>query len=251
MNRDSRNGIIAWGVICAVCSPGVFFFVPTFFYQLFTWSLDSHDSRMGFGLVCTIVFITGIALIISTERDCKKVMGRELYVSCLEGIPDFEREQRLHLTLDVKNRAILMDGQKAKDVPSKHQQYTPTKHLKDTQVRLRFQQITKLNYIYWEGDVSRWEPGTIGFSTPGLFKGTRMYVPATRGHFYKEKLKVDYALEIQYRDQKGFPDRIVLKVGSRDDYVDKWVEALCRCTNLPAPQYVPAVKPEKPGPRYL
>lgn len=215
-------------------------------------NLDTSASGLVPALCSIPIFIIGTIMLAYEEKErARRTKGRECDVTHLEGIPDFEREQRLHLTLDVEDRIIIMDGQKEKDVPSKHQKYTVTEHLKDTQVRLRFQQITKLNYICWEGDVSRWEPGTMGFSAPGLFKGTRMYVPGTRGYAYTEKLKVDYALEIRYRDQAGSPARIVLKVRSRDDYVDKWLEALCRCTNLPAPQYVPPVKPEKPGPRYL
>lgn len=211
---------------------------------------DVPSSALGFEFGCAFFVVTGIIILVNNELDHRKTKGREWDVTHLEGIPDFEREQRLHLTLDVEDRVILIDGRKAKDVPSKHQQYTLTKHLKDTQVRLRFQQITQLSYIYWEGDISRWEPGTMGFSAP-LMGGVRMYVRGSSGYAYTEKLKVDYALEIRYRDQAGSPARIVLKVGSRDDYVDKWLEALCRCTNLPAPQYVPPVRPEKPGPRYL
>lgn len=185
------------------------------------------------GIIITILFLWTFIAIIYGEIEKKKTKGRECDATFLEGPPDFKIEQNLHLTLDVKNRVIIID------------------RLKETQVRLRFQQITKLNYIYWEGDVARWRSGSPGFSYPGFFKGTRVYVRPTSGYSYTEKLKVDWALEIQYRDQKGLPARIVLKIGRYDDYVDKWLVSLCRCTRLPAPQYIEPVKPAKPGPRYL
>lgn len=225
-----------------------------FIAQIMGGSIDlMHDDLTVPAILVFILIFDILFWVYVVTGDAKtqgKTKGRECDVTHLEGIPDFEREQRLHLTLDVKNRVILIDGRKAKDVPSKHQQYTLTKHLKETQVRLRFQQIAGLSFIDWEGNVSRWEPGTMGFSAP-LMGGVRMYARGSSGYAYTEKLKVDYALEIRYRDQAGVPARIVLKVRSRDDYVDKWLEALCRCTNLPAPQYVPPVEPEKPGPKYL
>lgn len=206
------------------------------------------------GVIITILFLLSLLGIIGSiydENERRKRKGRECRVIYLEGLPDFELEQRLCLTLDVQNRVILIDGLKELDAHSKDQSLKRVSGLKDTQVRLRFQQVTKLNYIYWEGEISRWVSGSSGFSYPGLFKGTRVYVPPTSGYFKKEKIKVDGALEIQYQDQKGFPEHIVLKGGRNDDYVEKWLESLCRCTRIPAPQYIPPIKPAKPGPKYL
>lgn len=243
-------------VVISIIFGGLYVFSAIFVLALILSFLSGNMDLSGVGIGPTLsfvaIFIIGTAGMVYSEKErARKTKGRECNAACLEGLPDFEREQRLHLTLDVKNRVILMDGKKVKDVPSKHQQYTLTKHLKETQVRLRFQQITKLSYISWEGDVSRWQPGTAGFSYPGLFEGTRYYEPPTPGYDYTETLKVSRALEIQYRDQAGFPSRIVLDTSRDASYAQALLEALCRCTNLPAPQYIPPVQPPQPGPKYL
>lgn len=200
------------------------------------YGAEMMGGELVLGIIITILFLLSLFVFVACiyeEIEKKKTKGLECDVSFLEGLPDFKIEQSLHLTLDIKSRVILFG------------------RLKESQVRLRFQQITKLNYICWEGNISRWVPGSSGFSYPGLLKGTRVYVRPTSGYTKHEKLTVDGALEIQYKDKNGFPARIVLKIGQDDDYVDKWLESLCRCTMLSAPQYIPPVKPEKPGPKYL
>lgn len=192
--------------------------------------------EMVLGLIVTILFLLSLLGVIGAiyeEIEKKKNKGKECDAVCLEGLPGFKQEQAVHLTLNLKDLSVLFSDRK------------------ETEVRLKFQQIMKLNYICWEEDVVRWKSGSNGYSYPGLFEGTRVYVPPTSGYSYTEKLKVDWALEIQYRDQRGLRDRIVLKIGRYDDYVDKWLETLCRCTKLPSPQYIEPVKPVKPGPKYL
>ena len=227
-------------------------FVLALVLSFLSGNMDLSAVGIGPTLFCVATFIIGtISLVYSEKERARKTKGRECNAACLEGLPDFEREQRIHLTLDVKNRVILMDGKKVKDVPSKHQQYTLTKHLKETQVRLRFQQITKLSYICWEGEVTRWEPGTSGFSYPGIFEGTRHYVPPTEGYFKTETLRVNHALEIRYQNQIGVPSRIVLDISKDTSYAEALLESLCRCTRLPVPQYIPPVPSPNPGPKYL
>lgn len=192
------------------------------------------------GLIVTLLFLLsllGVIGAIQEEIEKQKSKGRECKAVCLDGLPGFKREQEVHLTLDIKDLSLLFDDRK------------------DQKIALKFQQIKKLNYIDWEGDITRWVEGSNGYSYPGLFEGTRVYVPPTAGYSKTEKLRVKRALEIQYRDQRGVPRSIVLDVskdGSLDgSYAEALLESLCRCTRLPAPQYIKPVKPAKPGPKYL
>ena len=197
-----------------------------------TWK-DLSSSEMTAGFVCTIIAVIGIILLVSSEMDKRKTKGRECGAVCLDGLPGFKREQAVHLTLDIKDLSLLFDDRK------------------EQKVALKFRQITKLNYIDWEGDISRWVAGSDGYSYPGLFEGTRVYVPPTEGYSKTEKLRVKQALEIQYRDQRGIPRSIVLDASKDGSYAEALLESLCRCTRLPAPQYIKPVKPVKPGPKYL
>lgn len=206
------------------------------------------------GIIITILFLfslLGIIGIIHEEIERRERKGRECRAFYMEGLPDFEREQRLRLTLDVKNRIILMEGLKELNSPSQYQTLTRLSGLKTAQAALRLPQITKLSYIDWEGEISRWVPGSSGYSYPGLFEGTRHYVPPTEGYFKTEMLHVNRALEIRYQNQSGVPSRIVLDISKDASYAEALLESLCRCTRLPAPQYVPPVKPANPGPTYL
>lgn len=209
-------------------------FVLALIFAFMSGNMDLSAIGIGPTLFFVAIFAFGtIAVVYSEKERARRTKGKECDAVCLEGLPGFKCEQALHLTLNLKDLFVLFSDRK------------------ETEVCLKFQQIIRLNYICWEGEVIRWKSGSNGYSYPGLFEGTRVYVPPTSGYSYTEKLKVDWALEIQYRDQYGLRDHIVLKIGRYDDYVDRWLETLCRCTNIPAPQYVEPVKPVKPGPTYL
>lgn len=242
---------VFYGFICFICSPVVFLFVLEMLRHLVTLNGDFSGVDMEVGVVCTAIVLPGLIWLIMSERKRAKRKGWQCRVHCLDGLPGFKREQITDMTLDLKNMVILMDGLKYRAVPAKHQWSTSTDDLKEIHVCLRFEQIVKLSYICWEGDVTRWKPGTNGFSYPGLFEGTREYVPPTSGYAYTEKLRVDPALEIQYRDQGGVPRRIVLDIRKDKRYAAALVESLCSYAALPHPQYVAPVEPSKPGPTYL
>lgn len=221
------------------------------FLPLIGGRVAPNSPEMAGPFICVFIFVIVAVVLINNELDRKKNKGRECRAFYMEGLPDFEREQRLRLTLDVKNRIILMDGLKELNSPSQYQTLTRLSGLKTAQVALRLQQITKLSYIDWEGEISRWVPGSSGYSYPGIFEGTRHYVPPTEGYFKTEMLRVNRALEIRYQNQSGVPSRIVLDISKDTSYAEALLESLCRCTRLPAPQYVPPVKAANPGPTYL
>lgn len=224
------------GLIICVLGIAYFFsalFVLALVLALFSGNLDLSNIGAGPTLACIIIFAIGTVCLVYAEKEKAKTKGRECGAVCLDGLPGFKREQAVHLTLDIKDLSLLFDDRK------------------DQKVALKFQQITKLNYIDWEGDITRWVEGSNGYSYPGLFEGTRVYVPPTEGYAKTEKLRVKRALEIQYRDQKGIPRSIVLDISKDSSYTESLVESLCRCTRLPVPQYIPPVKPAKPGTKYL
>lgn len=204
-----------------------------FLANLIGGSVDFTEDDLTAPTIWVLIFIFATILLVFQEAERRKTKGLECRAICLDGLPSFKREQITNLTLDVKNR-ILFFGD-----------------LKEEKVAIKLQQISQLNYIDWEGDVSRWKPGSPGFSYPGIFKGTRVYVPSTSGYAYTEKLRVNRALEIRYQGQDGIKGRIVLDISKDENYAEKLLESICRCTRLPAPQYIQPVKPAKPGPKYL
>lgn len=237
-------------LLCVISVPISISFLVTLIQGPFGGGKDFSDGAMLLGSICTLVVIIGILRFVENERRRSVTKGRECRAVCLDGLPGIQREQLTNLALDMKNEVILIKGLKDSVGLPKHL-LKGKYELKETDVCLRFRQITRLNYTDWEGDVTRYVPGTSGVSYPGIFEGTRYYEPPTPGYFKTEALRVSQALEIRYRDQGGVPQRVVLDISGDSYYAQALLESLCRCTRLPAPQYVPPAKPAPPGPRYL
>lgn len=117
---------------------------------------------------------------------------------------------------------------------------------------LPFNQIVRVNFITWEKTIVKalnpMAEGIVG----GLIGGDAMAVVSAidaKGRTRAEKVKVPYALEIQYHP-KGDSRTVksVVMAPTVKGTAKEWAETLSKYAGLPAPQYI---QPEKKGPTYL
>lgn len=135
----------------------------------------------------------------------------------------------------------------------RNEKHLRLKDLKDQRIILPFSQIVQVNFITWEKTITKalnpLAEGIVG----GIIGGETMAVVSAidaQGRTRAEKVKVENALEIQYHpkgDYRTIKSIIVRSGLTRNDTV-KWANTLCRCANLPAPQYI---TPQPKGPTYL
>lgn len=118
---------------------------------------------------------------------------------------------------------------------------------------LPFKQIVSVNFVTWEKTITKalnpLAEGIVG----GLIGGNTMAVVSAidaKGRTRSEKVKVEGALEIRYHPKEDFRTVkcIIIDPGRPRSMGEKWAKTLCRCANLPAPQYI---TPQPKGPTYL
>ena len=134
----------------------------------------------------------------------------------------------------------------------KDSEYIDFENLKKEKTILPFKQIVSVNFITWEKTIAKelnpLAEGIVG----GLIGGDAMAVVSAidaKGRTRAEKVKVPYALEIQYRPKGDLRTikSIVVDPSSRSTG-EKWAKTLCRCAGLPEPKYI---APQPKGPTYL
>ncbi len=134
----------------------------------------------------------------------------------------------------------------------KDEEYICFENLKKEKTILPFKQIVSVNFVTWEKTITKalnpLAEGIVG----GLIGGDAMAVVSAinaKGRTRSEKVKVPFALEIQYHPKGDFrtAKSIVVDPSVRSTG-EKWAKTLCRCVNLPAPRYI---EPKAKGPTYL
>ena len=135
----------------------------------------------------------------------------------------------------------------------KDEEYIDFENLKKEKTILPFNQIVQVNFVTWEKTITKalnpLAEGIVG----GLIGGDAMAVVSAidaKGRTRSEKVKVPFALEIQYRPKRGVKTvkSIIIDPGRPRSMGEKWAKTLCRCANLPAPRYI---EPQPKGPTYL
>ncbi len=121
---------------------------------------------------------------------------------------------------------------------------------------LPLSQIVKISIITWEKTIATplnpLAEGIVG----GLIGGSTMAVVSAidaKGRTRAEHIKLERALEIQYRPRGEFRAVKRLVFWDKSDFSQKkdtirFAEKLCRLANLPAPNFI---EPEAKGPTYL
>ncbi len=135
----------------------------------------------------------------------------------------------------------------------RNEKYIRLEDSKEHQIILPFNQIAQINFITWEKTITKalnpLAEGIIG----GIIGGDAMAVVSAidaKGRTRSEKVKVEGAIEIQYRpkgDLRTVKSLIFRSHLTRNDTI-KWAKTLCKYANLPAPQYI---TPQPKGPTYL
>lgn len=118
---------------------------------------------------------------------------------------------------------------------------------------LPFKQIVQVNFITWEKTITKPLNPMAEAAVTGLIAGEAMGVAAAidaKGRTRSEKVTVKDALEIQYHPKGDFRTikSIIVDPGSPKSHGQKWAKMLCRCANLPGPNFV---EPKEKGPTYL